>query len=420
MKLFHILPKFLFILILSISTTFASEVTMLNNGIKLINIKRDFTQTVTITFFIKGGVVRETENNNGVGSMFARVWLKSSPLLEILEFYGGAINASVNSDFFESSLSLPTEHLDKLLNPYSDLILKPVFNADYFERERQFQLEEIKAADDSPQQKAFKGFLKATYDNGPYSLTSEGTEKSLKNLKIEDIKNYYNDMFNGANITVAVAGNFSDIQLEHIKNIFSQIKTGEKYDFQCSDFTIKETKKIEEEDKRSEQAKMFVGYNAPNARHEDYTPLKVLNEILGGGMSSRYFSVLRKDHGFAYSVGTFFSSKLCSSRFTGYIGLEYSNTEKAQSLMEDINKNASQNIDVNELEKAKNSILGRTLIESQTNSKTAWYACFYENLNLGYDYFDKYVNEVRAVTAEQVKHVAKKYLLDKKTTYILK
>jgi predicted Zn-dependent peptidase len=408
----------LIILLITIPV-FARGKTVLDNGVKFIEIERPYTNTLSVVMFVKGGTSRENPENNGIGSLFSSVWVKSSELLKEVEFYGGSVNASLGSDFMETSFSIPSEHFEKLIGSYEELLLNPVVDKEVFQREKLLQKEEIKAINDNPNAKVFKQFMKATYGDHPYGLSSEGTLETVDSFEISDLKKYADALIQGKNITVAVAGNYTKKQLDRIKTVFGKIKAGEPFILSCGAGAVKKEERIEDTDKNIEQAKLFIGYTAPSASEKDYAAVKVISDILGGGMSSRYFNVLRKDKGYAYSVGAAYPSKICKSRFIAHIGLQYENVEDAIATMEKINKEFINDLTDEELESVKNYMLGKILIDSQTNSKQAWYACFFENAGLGSEFFSNYINILKGISKDDVKKAAKIFE-GAKTIYILK
>lgn len=411
---------FLTLLVLLLALpAFAEGDFVLANGVKFIEITRDYTQTLSIVLFVRGGTVRETPQDNGVGSLFASSWVKSSELLKKTEFYGGGVHSDVGSDFFETTFSIPAEYFDKLIGPYGEMIKHPVIDKKIFEQDKVLQKEGIKATHDSPDARAFRDFMAATYAGHPYGLSSEGTIESVEGLKEGDLKKYASDILQGSNITVAVAGKYTQKQLEQIKEIFASLPAGRPFKASCGGSGITEDKKVVETDKELEQSKLFVGYAAPAADSKEYPAIKVIADILGGGMSSRYFDVLRKQKGYAYSVGAAYPSRICSSRFIAHIGLDEKNIDDALATIVRINKDFVDNLSQNELDAVKNYMLGRILIDSQTNSKQAWYACFFENAGLGSGYFSNYINVLRSVTVDDVKKAAEIFKKPK-TVYILK
>lgn len=392
---------------------------MLDNGVTFIEIKRDYTETMSVVFFVRGGTVRETPENNGIGSLFSSVWVKSSELLKKIEFYGGGVGASVGSDFMETSFSIPSEYFDELIDYYEILLLDPRIDNKIFEHDKNLQKEGIKASDDNPESRAFRGFMAATYDSHPYGLSSEGTLESVDTLTPEDLEKYAGKMLQGTNITVAVAGKYTDKQLERIKSVFAKLPKGEPFNADCAMSGLKEEKTITDHDDDLQQAKLYVGYEAPSAADSDYPAVKVITDILGGGMSSRYFNELRKEKGYAYSVGAAYPSRICSSRYIAHIGLAEENVPDAVESIQRMNREFVNDLDEKELEAVKNYMLGRILIDSQTNSKQAWYACFFQNAGLGSEYFSNYIDVLKKITLKDIKKAAK--IFEKpKTVFILK
>ena len=398
---------------------FAGGKPVLNNGVRVIEIKRPYTNTVAIVFFVKGGISRETPENNGEGSLFTSVWIKSSEILKKVEFYGGSVYASMGPDFMEVTLAIPTEQFERLFGYYAQLISNPVIDEEVFKREKALQKEEIISVQDNPSSKSFKNFMKATYGGHPYSLSDEGTMESVDRLVSDDMRDYAKRMLMGKNITLAIAGNFTDDQAGRVRALFSGLPEGVAFKPSCSESLITKDMTVEETDKNVQQAKLYVGYNGPDAADPDYPAVKVVTDILGGGMSSRYFNVLRKDKGYAYSVGAMYPSRLCESRFVSYIGLDYQKVPDAIKSIDEINKNFVNDLTAQELDSVKNYMLGKILTDSQTNAKQAWYACFFENVGLGSTFFSNYIDVLKNISVDDVKRVSK--IFDgPKTVYILK
>ena len=391
---------------------------VMENGVRVIEIKRPYTNTMSVVFFVKGGTIRETEKNNGLGDLFTSAWVKSSELLKQVEFYGGSISASVGSDFMEVSFSIPSDKFDKLIGFYSTMLNNPVIDSEVFKREKNLLKEAIISSEDNPSARSFNNFNKATYGSHPYGMPSEGTLESVNSLTEADMKVYAEEMFAGKNITLAVAGNFTDDQMGRIRAVFAALPAGKEYVPSCEGSDIAKDSRIEEKDKNAKQAKLYIGYTAPDAGDKDYPSIKVIADILGGGMSSRYFNELRKDKGYAYSVGSAYGSKLCRSRFISYIGLNSENIPDAVESIDRINRTFTETLTDEELEAVKNYMLGKILTESQTNSKQAWYACFFENVGLSSDYFENYIEVLRHITKDEIKK-ASKIFEGPKTVYML-
>lgn len=381
---------------------FAGEPVMLKNEITLIEKPRPFTKTVSVSLFVKGGLFNETKENNGIGNLTSRILIKSNKILETSEFYGGFVNAKLTPYAFEISFSAPTESIDKMYADFESFLLNPSFDKKIFDREKALLLEELETVKDSPNAIAYNNFNELLFAGTPYALTTDGTIESVGKLTLKDVQKYYKDNFKGSMIIVAVAGNYDNAFLDKLKKSLNAIDKGNVKELKCDDGGIKKDQTKEDEDSRIQQAKLFVGYNAPAVSSPDYPALKVLTEILGGGMSSRYFTEIRKNSGYAYAVGAAYPSRLCSSRFFASVGLDYNNVDSAVKKIEDINLNLDKTLTEDEIEKAKNSILGSALMETQSNASVAWNAAFFETMGLGADYYDKYVETLKKINKKEL------------------
>jgi zinc protease len=163
--------------------------------------------------------------------------------------------------------------------------------------------------------------------------------------------------------------------------------------------------------KRSNLTWLIVGYPAPPVASPDYPAMKVLNAILGGGMSSRLFSELRDKRALAYSTGSFYPSRAEESHLVTYIIALPDNAEAArQGILEIIKEIQERGVPQEELERAKSYVIGNYRIEHETTERRAWYLGWYETLGVGYQMDAYYPQLIQAVTAEDIQRVAQKYL----------
>jgi predicted Zn-dependent peptidase len=362
---------------------------------------------VALELFIRGGLFRETKADNGIGNLFAHVWLKSGSMLEDAEYLGGNISAGASHDFFRIGFAIPTEYLDKIIPVFEKQLLKPIFDPKIFEREKELTLRSIEAEKDEPNIIAMQKFFEATYPNHPYALKSDGDIESVNKLLLEDVREYYVKHINGADVTAVLAGKFSKEQSARLKKITATIHKGAPFKVICQNAAIDKDSRSETFDTRIQQSKLFYALSAPSAADKDYPAVKLLNELLGGGMSSMYFKALRKERGFAYEVSSLYPSRLCSSRLVGYVGLMPENEEEAVSVMRNIHANIVKSVTDAEIERGKNMILGEILQETETNKRAAWYTAFFLNLEFGANHLDSYIEQIKSIRRDDLVRVSK-------------
>lgn len=390
-----------------------------SSGATVLTKQRDFTKTVTIQLMIKGGLFAENKENNGIGSIFSRVWVKSNKVLETVEFYGGSINAKISPFALEVRLSVPSDALDKVYNDFASFLAAPEFKEEIFEREKMQHIDELKTSLDNPNLIALNGFMALAFKGLPYEMPLDGRIESAEKVTFEDIKNYYKNNIKASNVVAVIAGNFDKELKTSLEETISKLDKGSPYVYDCSNSAIQEERKLEEVDSRIQQAKVYVGWTAPDAGSQDYAALKVLTDILGGGMSSRYFTEIRKNSSYAYAVGAGYPTRYCSSRFFVSMGLDYENVEKAISKIDEINSNLDKTITEEEIEKARKSIAGSSLMETQSNGSIAWVMAFYETMGLGANYYEKYVDTLKNIDKKALLKAAEIFKTPK-AVYILK
>ncbi|GAB7140210.1 pitrilysin family protein [Deferribacterales bacterium RsTz2092] len=388
------------------------------NGVRFYSVQRSYTATTSIAVFIKGGIFRETAANSGIGALAMNVWAKGGKLLELLEGIGGHIDATSSlPDFHVILLSVPTDTLSSVLPEFKKQLLEPEITSKLFNKEKDLLLRAIEAMEDDPNSVAFDKFMETTYGSHPYAL--HPTTKSVSKLKLGDVERHLKGILTGADMVVAVSGRYSVAQLNEMKAIFKQVPAGVKCNVSLDNASIVEVARREGTDSRIQQAKVFLAYTAPSASSEDYVYAKIISDLLGGGMSSPYFSTLRKNKGYAYSVGMMYPSRLADSRMIGHIGLQVENIEDAIKTMQQLNAGFADKLKASELAAAKNHIVGERIMDMEANARSAWFAAFYESLGLGFDYSDAYIKAVRAAKIADIKRVGKNIFGEKHTIFIL-
>jgi len=153
----------------------------------------------------------------------------------------------------------------------------------------------------------------------------------------------------------------------------------------------------------------MCGYDAPlPIDKNEYFAFKVLNAILGNGMSSILFKILREEKGYAYAVNSSISTNIYCSKMIAYIG---TSVEKSQSALEDLNdiiKNLE--IDEEDITLAKQKLIGNFSLEHQTRFSKSYTMGYYELIGLGKNAFFDYKNLVNKVSKEDIEHVYKTYI----------
>lgn len=391
--------------------------TVLPDGLTVLVKEEHRNPIVALEALIKVGTEYEADRLCGIRNFCQSLILKGTKKrssLEIalqLEFVGGLIDTSTAQDFVEVSVLTRPEGLDVGLDILADVIQNPVFPDQEVGKERRAILAQIEQLKDDKFEYAYELFKGALYQAHPYGRPILGTKQSVEAIQRDDLVNFHKSHYLANMTVISVVGDVKakDI-IGKISKAFKGFKPGELPE-PIGMAEPKRTKSTEvTETKDVEQAFLILGFLAPSVKAQDYPVLKVINSILGSGMSSRLYEDLREVSGLAYELGSFFPTRKGSSHFAIYLGTRPENLSRAKELvLSQIERIKAELVNSEELRRAKAFCKGAFALDHQKNSRQAWYLAWYEILNLGYKFDRKYPDLIQQVTREDVQRVAKKY-----------
>ncbi len=388
----------------------------IDNGATVLINENKSNDIIAISIIAKGGEF--LEKVPGEGTLMAETMLKgtkkysSQELSELMDEYGIKIEPNCNDDYFTIDIQTTTAQIDKTLDILYEIMNNAVFDDNELEKKKSEILSKIKQRRDIPMNVAIENFKTAIYEGSVYSHTNKVLEKTIPSVTRKNVLDYYNKITDAKNIIVSVNGNVhSDKINESLGNILKDKKNPL---FKFSDYSVTKLnspKIISKDIKDLQTAWLFLGWQASNvADKKDFAALKVINTLLGSGLSSRLYRNLRESDGLAYQLGSSYSPKMLGGIFMTYIGtnpnsLEYSK----QKMMNEINRLKSEFVSDSELQNAKDRLKGGFIIALETNSDKAMNSGLFESYGFGYDFLDSYMKLIDEVTASDIVKTANKY-----------
>ncbi len=336
-------------------------------------------------------------------------------LAQILDEKGIKLGLSSGNDTFKISMQTTVDELKSAFDLLNEVVNYPTFSQNDIEKAENLKLAAIKSLKDNSLSLGMDNFRAQAFQNSIYGYNSKTIENNIGRVTRNDILSYYNTILEPQNLTVAVVGDVDDKEIiDLINNVFCTRKIGKKLDIkQFAHENFKPQKNLEEivpkED--SETAWILLGYKTTSIFEErDLVTLKVINAILGEGMSSRLFTHLRDNQGLAYMVGSVNLQNALDGVFMAYIGTNPAKIDKAKKgIMNEFETLKTQYVTQKELQEAKDKILGNLLISLETNmddaSLMSWYGAMGHDIN----HLEKYKALIQDISTSDILSVANKY-----------
>lgn len=397
------------------STAVAINKSILPNGMTLLAKPRKGSATVAIKIFVKGG--QGVESIPGTATMVSALLMQGTQsrsaeaLSRELESKGMSLSVSADDDFIEITGNAIQEDIGELFAVLKDVLNNPVFAPNEIDKKKEQLRQAIQANRDNPSSLAFENLTLALYPNHPYGNEGKRVESYLDKIARQDLLDYYHLYFSPQNMVASVVGNFDEATLQnYLTSLYPSCPNCKQSAIRPPQVpALTQSKTITEERPQLSATWMAQGWLvSPIREQKDYVALKVLNSLLGTGMSSRLFTDLREKQGLAYVVGSMYPTREEKSRFVAYIGTDPTNTQKVQDgFNQEIKRLQQEPVPHQELEEAKSKLIGSFALAHNTNMSQAYYLGLYEAIGAGYEFDERYPELIQQVGPADIQRVAK-------------
>jgi len=402
---------------------------ILNNGLKVL-VKEDNRSPVVVSqIWYKVGSSYEPGGITGISHMLEHMMFKGTEKYPAGEFSriisenGGRENAFTGRDYTAYFQTMEASRIEVSFKLEADRMRNLQLDPVELKKELEVVTEERRMrTDDKPRSKTQEFFMAMAFSNSPYKNPVIGWPSDIANYQVEDLQAWYERWYAPNNATLVVVG---DVKPEAV------FALAEKYytDFKPSKIrTVKPQAEIEQQGMRKTNIKLpaklpylLMGYKVPvlNTIENEFEAyaLEVLAGILDGGNSARLASRLVRGKQIAVSAGAGYSMM---SRLPELFMLDATPAEGQTvfdlefALKEEIYTLKSELISEQELQRVKAQVLANSVYEKDSNFYQAMQLGMLETVGIGWQKVDEYVDKINQITAEQVRDVARKYLLEDK------
>jgi zinc protease len=390
----------------------------LANGLTVLLLEDHRVPFVQATGVFRGGLLAETEATAGLTRLMARLLTKDTrkrsaeELALEIESVGGGIGSSTGNNTFGVSVNALRPDLERVVDWLGETLLEPAFLPEVVEREKSFQIAQIKAEADRPFSVAMKALRRRLYGTHPYGLESTGTLASLGSMDRGTIEAMHRRLLTGGNGVVGVFGDLDPARAEAmIRSRFEHALAAGPREFTLPEFSLPgEFAGTLDLTHEKEQAVLLIGYRTVDLHHPDNPALEMIDEACSD-MASRLFIRIREKLGLAYSVGATRMVGLEPGFLVFYVSTSPEKLDLVQEeMLSEVDLIVREGLEAEEFERAKASWLGREAIHLQGVRELASTAAVDELVGLGWDHYRKTPATVASLTRDRVREAAERHL----------
>jgi len=397
----------------------ASKIT-LPNGMRIIIKENHRLPLVSLRLAMLGGSRLETPEQSGISEFVSRMLTRgtkdrsASKISSTIESWAGELDGFSGRNSFGISAKFLTKDLYPGLRLLVDLIRNSTFPESEMEKVREDMLAGIRAKKDSPMPQLTDLFYKTIYRTHPYGRPMTGTVKSINSIKKSDLIEWYRTLAAPPNFVLAVVGDVREDELiGQVEDLFSDSGPSSfNLPVILPEPPLQKEREVHLE-RPGKQIHLMVGYLDADLKSPDNAVMTLIDTALSG-QGGRLFMELRDKQSLAYSVTAFRRPGLETGVFGVHIACDPKKLPVARKgIFRELERLKDEGLTEQELEDAKRYLLGSKAIGLQTNGSQAMSMVLDELYGLGYDHLEQFISEIKQVSTEDIKRVARKILVSK-------
>ena len=388
---------------------------ILKNGLKVVSVPSLTNNLVTILVLISVGSRYEDKETNGISHFLEHMLFKGTTkrpdylsVAKILDKIGGECDAFTGEEYTGYYVKVESKNIDIAIDWASDIFFNSLIPEKEIIKEKEVILEEINMYSDTPSDHIAYLWKKLLYGNQPWGWPITGTKSSIKKFNRGDLLKFKNKHYNSSQVVVCVAGKFDEKKvLVKLERCFSNIKKGKDFkknrviDSQSSPRILVETD-------NTDQTHIYLGVRGYNLFHKDRYALQVLSALLGEMMSSRLFMLLRENLGFSYYVSSLIEMNPENGFLAVRAGIDNNDVHNAiKEILSEFKRLSSIKVSKEELERAKDYIRGKTIVNLESSDATASFYGIQSLLEKRITDREDFLKNIDKVTSDDILRVTK-------------
>lgn len=345
------------------------------NGVRIVLEPIETVRSISIGVWIHAGSTNEHLNNNGISHFIEHMFFKGTEkrnareIAQAFDKIGGQVNAFTSKECTCYYAKVMDTHASTALEVLADMFFHSQFDPEEMAKEKNVVLEEIKMYEDAPDDLVHDLLAQALYGEHPLAYPILGREETLNAFTSQDLKDYVHRMYRPEEVVVSIAGNVGEDFLKEVEALFGDYTASMEREEKTASPIFLPQKKVRTKD--TEQAHLCLGFQGLPLKHSDMYGLIVLNNVLGGTMSSRLFQDVRESKGLAYAIYSYHTAYENNGSVTIYGGTAVNQLDELyETIMQTLDTLKKNGITDEELMNTKEQLKGSIMLSLEsTNSR---------------------------------------------------
>ena len=344
------------------------QITTLANGLRVISEHIPYVKSASIGIFIGIGSRDESDEIRGISHFIEHMMFKGTPtrtarqIADEIESRGGQLNAFTDKEMTSYQVRVLSEDTPLAVEILTDMLRNSLHDSEEMEREKRVVIEEIKMYEDSPEETVHDIFEQTLWQSHPLGKSIIGSEKTVSGLTRQNLTDYIAAQYLPDRIILSAVGLVDHDEVVKLAEVaFANLLGTAPVRILEKPQSFSEKKEMSKRD--IEQVHFCLGNAAFDKHDEARFSLSILNNVLGGNMSSRLFQEVREKRGLAYAIGSYPRTYQDGGHFCVYGGTSPETYEQVLELTKaEFGKIRKDGILEDELSKAKTQVRGALVL----------------------------------------------------------
>jgi zinc protease len=396
------------------------EVHQLANGLRIVLIERHDIPIVRLYAIVQVGAEADPPGLSGTASMVAGLLPEGTKhrsayqIAQAIDQAGGSIDTGAGWEQSYANVSVLSNHTELAFDLLSDLLVHPAFTPDEIERIRKQTFSALDIANQDSSYVADQVLRQVLFAGTNYAHSEDGTRKSNQRITRRDLIEFHAQHYVPSRTILAVVG---DIPEPECLRLATRFLGGWKNEATApaaprdQPDNLHERQVIVVDNPDAVQTEIRVANLGIPRSSPDYSALQIANQVLGGPAANRLFEVLRTEHGLVYGATSDLDCYNSLGAWVAKTSTRSNETVKAtELLLSELARMRKRPVQQWELQNARDYLVGHQALQFESASQVANQVLQMMLYHLPDDYWNKYAQKIRSMSAEDVLAATRKFL----------